>query len=183
MPQVRARIAMGELTPTARGTSTTTRETTFLFSDAEVVRLKAMGLESRRETFRDDGRSEFTVAQIAAMWQLSTDPIQRLFQNESGFITLGNKNPRGKHSSVAPSAAPIGPATNLCPLVPGHRHVTSNCHFARAASTGRQRVIGLRPLQSHCRDQCGQSFVTLSDYQRIRRTVCGTTLTVFVQDA
>ena len=91
---------MGELTPTALGTSTTTRETTYLFSDADVLRLKTLAQENRRETFRDDGRSEFTVGQIAAMWQLSTDTIQRLFQNESGVITLGNKNPRGKRKRV-----------------------------------------------------------------------------------
>jgi hypothetical protein len=33
----------------------------------------------------DDGRqTDFTVAQIASLWQLSTDTIQRLFQDEPG---------------------------------------------------------------------------------------------------
>jgi hypothetical protein len=40
--QIRVRIAMGELTPKALGTSVTTRETTYLFSEADVVRLKTL---------------------------------------------------------------------------------------------------------------------------------------------
>jgi hypothetical protein len=44
------------------------------------------------EPFVDGGRqSDFTVAQLASIWQLSTDTIQRLFQDEPGVITLGNK--------------------------------------------------------------------------------------------
>ncbi len=53
------------------------------------------------EPFVDDGKqSDFTVAQIASIWQLSTDTIQRLVQDEPGVITLGNKNPRGKRKRV-----------------------------------------------------------------------------------
>jgi len=37
--QIRVRIEMGELTPEAFGTSITTRETTYLFSEADVVRV------------------------------------------------------------------------------------------------------------------------------------------------
>ena len=48
-----------------------------------------------------DGRQEtFTVAQIASLWHLSPDTIQRLFQDEPGVVTLGNKNPRGKRRRV-----------------------------------------------------------------------------------
>ena len=53
------------------------------------------------EPFVDGGKqSDFTVAQLASIWQLSTDTIQRLFQDEPGVITLGNKNPRGKRERV-----------------------------------------------------------------------------------
>ena len=53
------------------------------------------------EPFVDGGQqSDFTVAQLASIWQLSTDTIQRLFQDEPGVITLGNKNPRGKRKRV-----------------------------------------------------------------------------------
>jgi predicted DNA binding CopG/RHH family protein len=34
------------------------------------------------------------------MWQLSTDTVQRLFQDEPGVIALGNKNPRGKRKRI-----------------------------------------------------------------------------------
>ena len=103
--QIRVRIAMGELTPTALGTSVTTRETTYLFSEADVVRLKTLTFAPRKrdnnEPFVDDGKqSDFTVAQIASMWQLSTDTIQRIFEDEPGVVTLGNKNPRGKRKRV-----------------------------------------------------------------------------------
>ena len=103
--QIRVRIATGELTPKVLGTSVTTRETTYLFSEADVVRLKTMMLAPRQkngnEPFVDDGKqTDFTVAQIASIWQLSTDTIHRLFQDEPGVVTLGNKNPRGKRKRV-----------------------------------------------------------------------------------
>ncbi len=102
--QIRVRIAMGELTPTVLGTSITTRETTYLFSEADVVRLKTLTFvpdQKNEGQFVDDGRrSDFTVAQIASMWQLSTDTIQRLFEDEPGVVVLGNKNPRGKRKRV-----------------------------------------------------------------------------------
>ena len=96
---------MGELTPTTLGTSVTTRETTYLFNEADMVRLKTLTFVPRQKTrggsFVDDGtQTDFTVAQIASMWQLSADTIQRLFQNEPGVVTLGNKNPRGKRKRV-----------------------------------------------------------------------------------
>jgi predicted DNA binding CopG/RHH family protein len=49
----------------------------------------------------DDGTlDKFTVAQIASMWQLSTDTIQRWFEDEPGVIASGEKNPRGKRKRV-----------------------------------------------------------------------------------
>jgi hypothetical protein len=78
---------------------------TYLFSDADAVRPKTLtfapGEKNNDETFVDNGRqTDFTVAQIASLWQLSTDTIQRLFQDEPGVVTLGNKNPRGKRKRV-----------------------------------------------------------------------------------
>jgi hypothetical protein len=103
--QIRVRIAMGELTPEALGTSVTTGETTYRFSEADVVRLKTLTFGPRPKNgdqpFVDDGKqSDFTVAQIASLWQLSTDTIQRLFQDEQGVVALGDKNPRGKRKRV-----------------------------------------------------------------------------------
>src|SRR5208283_3761353 len=103
--QIRVRIAMGELTPTALGTSITTRETTYLFSEADVVRLKTLTFAPRKrnndESFVDDGiQSDFTTAQIASMWQLSTDTIQRLFEDEPGVVVLGNKESRSKRKRI-----------------------------------------------------------------------------------
>ena len=96
---------MGELTPEALGTSVTTGETTYRFSEADVVRLKTLTFGPRPKNgdqpFVDDGKqSDFTVAQIASLWQLSTDTIQRLFQDEQGVVALGDKNPRGKRKRV-----------------------------------------------------------------------------------
>jgi predicted DNA binding CopG/RHH family protein len=34
------------------------------------------------------------------MWQLSTDTVQRIFQDEPGVVALGNKNPRGKRKRI-----------------------------------------------------------------------------------
>lgn len=56
---------------------------------------------SKSEPFVDDGKQEtFTVAQIASLWQLSTDTIQRWFEDEPGVIASGNKNPRGKRKRI-----------------------------------------------------------------------------------
>jgi predicted DNA binding CopG/RHH family protein len=49
----------------------------------------------------DDGTQEtLTVAQVASLWELSPDTIQRRFEDEPGVITLGSKNPRGKRKRV-----------------------------------------------------------------------------------
>ena len=56
---------------------------------------------TKSEPFVDEGKQEtFTVAQIASLWQLSTDTIQRWFEDEPGVVTSGNKNPRGKRKRV-----------------------------------------------------------------------------------
>ena len=54
-----------------------------------------------QEPFVDDGKQEnFTVAEIASLWKLSTDTIQRLFEDEPGVVVLGDKNPRGKRKRI-----------------------------------------------------------------------------------
>jgi len=82
-------------------------EMSFYFNEADIHRLIEFAASqqkqkpSKENRFVDDGtQSEFTVAQIASMWQLSTDTIQRLFEDEPGVITLGDKNPRGKRKRV-----------------------------------------------------------------------------------
>jgi hypothetical protein len=54
---------------------------------------------TKNEPFADDGKQEtFTVAQIASLWQYSTDTIQRMFADEPGVEVRGAKNPRGKRT-------------------------------------------------------------------------------------
>lgn len=77
------------------------------FTEDDISRLKTFAATqikrkpTKSDPFVDDGLQEnFTVAQIASMWQLSTDTIQRLFEDEAGVVTLGAKNPRGKRRRV-----------------------------------------------------------------------------------
>jgi hypothetical protein len=56
---------------------------------------------TKEDPFVDDGKQqEFTVAQIASMWHLSTDKVQRDFENEPDVQVLGNRNPRGKRKRL-----------------------------------------------------------------------------------
>jgi hypothetical protein len=82
-------------------------EDVYYFNHDDVQRLIefAASQQKRKPTkdnrFIDDGiQTDFTVAQIASMWQLSTDTIQRMFEDEPGVVVLGNKNPRGKRKRV-----------------------------------------------------------------------------------
>jgi hypothetical protein len=81
--------------------------TTYYFTESDIGRLTEFaGKQQQRkptkaEPFVDNGtQTDFTVAQIASMWQLSTDTIQRLFEDEPDVVALGNKNPRGKRRRV-----------------------------------------------------------------------------------
>ena len=38
----------------------------------------------------------YAVAEIAEMWNLSTDKVRDLFENEPGVVVLGERNPRHK---------------------------------------------------------------------------------------
>lgn len=81
-------------------------ETHHFFNEVDVERLVKLAARQKREQdsttpFEDDGVQEnFTVSEIASLWRLSRDTIQRLFQDEPGVVTLGNRNPRGKRKRV-----------------------------------------------------------------------------------
>jgi hypothetical protein len=85
-------------------------ETVYAFTEQDIPRLVSFAKSQQpaqpkaaepSKAFVDDGVQEnFTVAEIAALWKLSTDSIQRLFQDEPGVVVLGDKNPRGKRRRV-----------------------------------------------------------------------------------
>jgi hypothetical protein len=81
--------------------------TTYFFTEADIPRLIEFAASqgkrkpTKTDPFVDDGtRENFTVSEIATMWRLSPDTVQRLFQDEPDVITLGNKNPRAKQKRV-----------------------------------------------------------------------------------
>lgn len=80
--------------------------TDYYFTKDELETLGKLILKSEKTpakptAFVDDGKQEtFTVAEIGALWKLSPDTIQKLFQDEPGVITLGSKNPKGKRPRV-----------------------------------------------------------------------------------
>src|SRR5271156_2517660 len=74
-------------------------EYTFGSNEAEPAPSGRKRKASKSEPFVDDGKQEtFTVAQIASLWQYSTDTVQRMFADEPGVQVIGSKNPRGKRS-------------------------------------------------------------------------------------
>jgi hypothetical protein len=98
-------IAAGKFTPSLKTTWVATQEVIHRFSEADIERLlKFVGPQSKpapQTKFIDDGVQEFfSVDEIAAMWNLSGDTIRRMFEDETGVITLGEKNPRGKRRRV-----------------------------------------------------------------------------------
>jgi hypothetical protein len=98
--QILARITIGELQPAKCGKSVSTKEQTYYFGEADMLRLKTLTRASKSNTPVSGAHTDYTVKQIAGMWQLSTDTVQRLFQNEPGVVVLGNKNPRGKRKRL-----------------------------------------------------------------------------------
>jgi hypothetical protein len=38
----------------------------------------------------------YAVAEIAALWNLSTDKVREIFEQEPGVLVIGDRNPRGK---------------------------------------------------------------------------------------
>jgi hypothetical protein len=76
-------------------------EYVFGSDEAEKPAPAAKRKAAKSEVFIDDGTLDtFTVAQIASMWQYSTDTIQRWFEDEPGVIVSGAKNPRGKRKRI-----------------------------------------------------------------------------------
>jgi hypothetical protein len=80
---------------------------TYYFSESDIASLIQFAKNQEKQKpmkevrFVDDGTLDtFTVSQIASLWQLSRDTIQRLFQDEPGVQTLGERNPRGKRPRV-----------------------------------------------------------------------------------
>jgi hypothetical protein len=112
LPQLKIWLSSGAFTTPTKAKSNGAlmgTVTEYFFTEADVQRLvefaakqgKRKRKPSKSNGFVDDGQqTDFTVAQVASMWQLSTDTIQRLFEDEPGVITLGDKNPRGKRRRV-----------------------------------------------------------------------------------
>jgi hypothetical protein len=42
----------------------------------------------------------YTVAEIAALWNLSVDSVRKLFRNEAGVLAIGTVSPRGRRRYV-----------------------------------------------------------------------------------
>jgi hypothetical protein len=40
------------------------------------------------------GQRHYAVAEIAEIWNLSTDKVRKLFENEPGVLAIGRSNPR-----------------------------------------------------------------------------------------
>ena len=82
-------------------------ETIYFFTEKDIQPIRAFAKKAApkkqeaKEQFVDDGEQEnFTVAEIASLWRLSTDTIQRMFQDEPGVLPLGDRNPRGKRKRI-----------------------------------------------------------------------------------
>ena len=105
-----------KFTPSIRGkgiaqdslVSSPLEDTIYFFNKEDIRRLtefaEQQGKQKPRKSngqFIDDGKHEnFTVSEIASLWKLSTDTIQRMFEDEPGVVVLGNKNPRGKRKRL-----------------------------------------------------------------------------------
>jgi hypothetical protein len=110
IPQLKIWLASGKFTTSTKAKSNGAlmgTVTEYFFTEADVQRLIEFAAKqgkrkpSKANGFVDDGQqSDFTVQQVASMWQLSTDTIQRLFEDEPGVVTLGDKNPRGKRRRI-----------------------------------------------------------------------------------
>jgi hypothetical protein len=77
----------------------------FLESDIEPIRQLAKKLTPKperrepKDQFIDTGEQEnFTVADIASLWKVSIDTIQRMFEDEPGVLPIGKL--RGKRRTI-----------------------------------------------------------------------------------
>jgi hypothetical protein len=80
-------------------------EKVYFFSEGDIEPIRRFATkvgpkkQGAKEQFVDDGEQEFfTVAQIASLWHLSTDTIQRMFQDEPGVLPVGKL--RGKRRKI-----------------------------------------------------------------------------------
>lgn len=74
----------------------------YLFDSDSIERLKTFVLLETgvppTTVNPDQGQSDFTVQQIALMWQLSIDTIQKIFRDEKGVVVLEQKGRGGKRA-------------------------------------------------------------------------------------
>lgn len=75
-------------------------EKAFLFTQADIARLRKMIEQTPKPVWIDDGRPILTVAQVAAIWQLSDDTVRRIFEDEPDVLRVGDAHPRGKRPRV-----------------------------------------------------------------------------------
>ena len=85
-----------KLKPSIQGKSLD--DTIYYFSKEDIRRLTEFAAAHAKQKptsngqFIDDGKQEnFTVSEIASLWKLSTNTIQRIFEDEPGVVVLGNK--------------------------------------------------------------------------------------------
>ena len=107
VPQLRLWLAAHKIKAIATTNNTQLMlgsETEYWFAESDIGPIQKFARKfapKQANQFVDDGTQEnFTVAEIASLWRLSTDKIQRLFQDESGVLVLGNPNPRGKRKRI-----------------------------------------------------------------------------------
>ncbi len=107
--QLRLWLEAGKITATSTVKNTQVMmgsKTDYFFEEKDIQPIRAFAKRAAPKKqepnqFVDDGEQEnFTVAQIASLWQLSTDTIQRMFQDEPGVLPLGDRNPRGKRKRI-----------------------------------------------------------------------------------
>lgn len=74
-----------------------------MFDDAAIAKIRALAEKPQsKKTFPEPpGVKDFySVAEVAALLNLSSDTIRRLFTDEPGVIALGEEHPRGKRKRV-----------------------------------------------------------------------------------
>jgi hypothetical protein len=73
----------------------------YLLTVDDVNRLRKLVEQTPKPAWVDDGEQKIlTVAQVAAIWQVSDDTVRRVFEDEPDVIKLGDENPRGKHRRI-----------------------------------------------------------------------------------
>jgi AraC-like DNA-binding protein len=74
-----------------------------MFDDAAIERIRALAEkpQAKRTSAESPGVKDFySVAEVAALLNLSPDTIRRLFTDEPGVIALGEEHPRGKRKRI-----------------------------------------------------------------------------------